>query len=293
MRSDLELERVMRVLNEYALTASGAKRHVAAHLMSHLEEIAFVNLDQVAKATGISASTITRTASEMGFKGFPGLQDEVREIVKMKLLPAGRSRILPATESSQNYAISLKIDRENLEYLEELNPVEKFEQAVALIVKARSVHVCGMQASHGPANIFSNYLSQIRPGVRLLSLWDMSLSEQVLDIAGQDVLLVFALPQYHTFSLGIAEDALQRGCSLISITDNPLSPLGLKSAVAFAVPYKSASFFNSHVAACSLLNALLAGVNLAVKQKALKRLTEHEELLHKWNLYEKNGESKQ
>lgn len=286
MDPHLGLEKVMHVLAEYSLAASGAKRRVAAYLMSHLEEVAFVTLDKVGKATGISASTITRTVSEMGFRGFPGFQGEIREIIKMKLLPAGRSRILPVTGTSKSYSASLKIDRENLEDLENLNPTEKFEQATALISKARLVHVCGMQASHGPAGIFGNYLSQIRPGVRLFNLRDMSLSEQILDMTEQDVLLVCSLPPYHTFSVGIADDALKRGCSLITVTDNPLSTLGLKSTVAFAVPYKSASFFNSHVAACSLLNSLLSGINLAIKQKALKRLTEHEELLNRWRLYE-------
>ena len=288
MKANSGLEKIMHRLAEYSQTASGAKRSVANYLATHLEEIAFFNLDQIAKSTGISASTVTRTVSEIGFKGYPGLQNEVREIVRMKLLPAERSRILSITEESQAYATSLKFDRENLEYLADLNPIEKFEQAAALLSRARCVYLCGMQSSHGPILTFGSFLSQIRTGVHVISLSDMSLSEQILEFTDQDVLMVLALPHYHAFSVGIAEDALKRGCTLISITDNAHSSLGLKSAVAFAVPYRSASFFNSHAASCSLLSALIAGIYLANKKNSQKRLTEHEELLRKWNLYEKS-----
>jgi DNA-binding MurR/RpiR family transcriptional regulator len=280
-----ELENLTRDIAKYAQNVSGAKRTVALHILQHLEDMAFVTLDEVAKVTQISASTITRTVSAMGFKGYPEFQEEIREIIKMKLLPAERSRMLPPTESTQNYMTSLRYDRENLEVLETLNSVEKFEQAVELLVKAKSIHLCGMQASYGTISVFANYLSQIRPGVSVVRLTEMALSEQILDFTKQDVFFLLSLPQYHSFAIGLAEEALKKGCSLLSVTDSPHSPIGLKSDVAFAVPYKSASFFNSHVAACSLLGVLITGVNCAIKKKALERLTQHEEQLRRWKLY--------
>lgn len=280
-----ELAKVMRTVAEYAQNSSGAKRTVALHILDHLEDMAFVTLDQVAKITNISASTITRTVSAMGFRGYPEFQEEIREIIKMRLSPDRRSRLLPPVESSGSCATALRYDRENLAALESLNPVEKFEQAVSLLTKAKAVHLCGMQASWATISIFGNYLSQIRPGVRVLNLAGMALSEQLLDIAPRDVFVLLTLPHYHSFAVGIAEDALELGCSLISVTDNPHSPIGLKSDVAFAVPYKSASFFNSHVAACSLFGALITEVNFAIRKKALERLTRHEKMLRSWDLY--------
>jgi DNA-binding MurR/RpiR family transcriptional regulator len=170
--------------------------------------------------------------------------------------------------------------------------VEKFERAVELLIKAKSIHLCGMQASYGTISILGNYLSQIRPGIRVVRLTEMALSEQILDFDSGDAFFLLSLPQYHSFAVGIAEEALKRGCSLLSVTDSPHSPIGLKSDVAFAVPYKSASFFNSHVAACSLFGVLITGVNLAIRENALERLTRHEEQLHRWNLYVRVSEEK-
>lgn len=290
MDRNLSFEKVIPRVASFAENASGAKKKVAEYFVEHTESIAFLTLDQISQKIGISASTITRTASEIGFKGFPDFQNSVQECIKNYLMsPADRLRETKYNNVFECLASSLKLDRSNLEQLERLNSVEKFEKAIDLIVSTRRVHLCGMQDSYGPIVIFGNHLSQLRTGVHSLNLMNMAVSEQVLEMRKQDVLLVVSLPRYNKFTIRIAEEALERGCSLISVTDNSFSSLGLKSTVAFSVPFESGSFFNSHVAVCSLLQALLTGINLKIKDDAIVRLTEHNALLEKWSLLELMG----
>jgi len=284
VRNSLFEKIILRVAS-FAEKTSGAKKKVAKYFIENTENIAFLTLDQISQKIGISASTITRTISEIGFKGFPDFQDSVQECIKSYLKsPADRLREIKYSNTFECLVSSLKSDRINLERLERLNSVEKYEKAIDLLVNARNVHLCGMQDSFGSVAIFGNYLSQLRTGVHCVNLMNMSVSEQVLEMRGQDVLIVVSLPRYSNFTIRIAEEALERGCSLISVTDNSFSSIGLKSTVAFSVPFDSISFFNSHVATCSILQALLAGINLKIKDEAIIRLTDHNNLLEKWDL---------
>jgi DNA-binding MurR/RpiR family transcriptional regulator len=271
--------------------ASGAKKKVAQFFLENIEDIAFITLDQIKQRIDISASTITRTASEIGFKGFPDFQNSVRECIKKNLMsPVERLKEVRSSNVHESFIDSLKKDRINLRQLEQLNSVEKFNEAISIFAKAKNVYLCGMQASCGSIYIFGNYLSQIRSGVHYINLMNMALSEQILEMKKEDVLLVFSLPRYNRFSIRIAKEALERGCSLVSVTDNSFGSLGLISTVAFSVPYESVGFFNSHVAACSLLQALLAGINLKIRSKALVRLDQYSKLLDKWELYKAMGD---
>lgn len=290
MVQNLSFEKIILRVASFAENASGAKKKVSKYFIEHMEDIAFLTLDQIAQKVGISASTITRTVSEIGFKGFPDFQNSVQECIKIYLMsPADRFRKAKYGNAFECFASSLKFDRDNLEQLEQLNSGEKFVKAIDLIVSARNVHLCGMQDSYGPIIILGNYLSQLRSGVHCVNLTNMAISGQILDMTDQDVLLVVSLPRYNKFTIKIADEALERGCSLVSVTDNSFSSLGLKSTIAFSVPYESVGFFNSHVAVCSLLQALLAGINLKIKDEAISRLTEHNNLLEKWSMFKVIG----
>lgn len=279
------LENAAKMIHAYLENAAGAKHTVALYFFEHLEDIAFLTLDEISHMIDVSPSTITRTATEIGFRRFPDLQSLVREGIRAKLIdPADRLKKAPVTNVPESYAASLECEKANLARVMDLNPVEKFERATEVLVNARSVYLYGVQASHGPILMFGCYLAQIRRYVHRIDLMNMDMAAHFLDISPQDAMLVVSLPRYHATTLATANEALLRGCPLISVTDSIYSPLALKSTVAFAVPYRSVGFFHSQVATCALLNALFAGINLTIKDPALQRLEEQSDLLDRWGL---------
>lgn len=282
---NISLDNLSKKIGLYAETVSGAKSKVSLYFLEHIEDIAFVTLDDISRAINVSASTITRTASEMGFKGYPDLQNRVRTCIKTKIEnPADRFKSAPISDVFESYSASLEQDKLNIAQLIDLNQTEQFLCATNFIVKAHNVYLCGMQSSFGPIVTFGTYLSQIRPGVRRINLMNMDLSEQLLDISSKDVMLVVAFPLYNSFTMAVANEAVEHGCPIISLTDSSYSPIALRSAVSFVVPYGSVGFFNSLVAVGALLNALFAGINLSIKNKAMNRLEAHCDLTEKLGL---------
>ena len=120
-------------VNAFYQTAKRAKRVVAEFFLTHPEEAAFMTLDEIAARTGVSPATITRTATEIGFKGYPDLQEEIRKSVRRSLAPVERLETKTLPEGSLGYRESIAIDQQNLSALASLNDDASIEKAIELL----------------------------------------------------------------------------------------------------------------------------------------------------------------
>lgn len=263
---------------------SGAKHEVAVFTLSNPDAVAFMTIDEVASNVGVSASTVSRAATEMGYKGFPEMQEEVRIYLKQRLLPTERLERASISQENFGFRESLSKDIENIQMTAQRISEETFNQAVKLLCDAREVHVAGMRSQYGSASFFSLILEQIRGGVNLITLNEGRYPEQLLRITSEDVMVAISFPRYAKFTVSIVEEAERVGCKIIALTDGPLSPVGLMSDIVIPTEYESQSFFNSTVAANAVLNALATGVALATKNEAIQQVEKHSEICKRWNI---------
>jgi DNA-binding MurR/RpiR family transcriptional regulator len=271
-------------VNAFYQTAKRAKRVVAEFFLTHPEEAAFMTLDEIAARTGVSPATITRTATEIGFKGYPDLQEEIRKSVRRSLAPVERLETKTLPEGSLGYRESIAIDQQNLSALASLNDDASIEKAIELLSTAPQVHLTGSRSSYSPVSFLGFMLAQIRPRVRVITENEGRIPEQVLDVEQGDLLLAIALPRYAKTVVDTMKEAKNRGCQIISVSDSSTSPLSQLSDISLFVPYESYSFFNSTVSALALFNALVTGVNVRLGASALKRLQEHGALMEQREL---------
>ena len=268
---------------DYYHSAKGAKRKAAEFILLHYDEVAFLTLEQFSEKAGVSPATITRTATEMGFRGYPGLLAAVRSSVRRDMAPLERLDHAPIQEGSLGFNESLALDRRNLETITHLNSAQKVQKAVDLLCAAPRAYLFTSRTSYGAMSFFAYVLGQIRPGVTLLTQAEGRLVDQLLDIAADDVFFLADMPRYSTVVTECAREAHEHGCNLVAVTDGPTSPAAQYADVALFVPYVSYSFFNSNVAALALYNALATAVNLKMKNVSLPRLERHNGLLKRFH----------
>lgn len=262
---------------------SHAKRIVAEFVISCPEDTAFLTLQELSKKIRVSPSTISRTATEMGFNGFPGLQQEIRPVLKSSTSPLDRLKNTPSETTSLIWEKSIARDAASMQSLLSLNSIQKFEEAIELFSKAPRVFSLSLRSSY-PLTFFFNFLLfQIRPEVHHVSFDDGSLTESVFTMEPGDVFFVISFPRYTKIVLEIAEKARKADCHVISITDSELSPLAIASQISFFCPYESVSFFNSNVPAQALINSLLAGIRLRLGKKGIERLKQHSDMMKDWS----------
>ncbi len=262
---------------------SKAKRTVASFFACSPEEAAFLNLGELAERIGVSPATISRTSVEMGFSGYPDLQEQIRSQLKIGITPVERLKETPADESTPIWTSSILRDQESLNTLLSLNSGEKFQKAVELFASAPNVYSLALRSSYPLTFFFNLLLFQIRPNVHHISIDDGQLTESVFDIGRNDVLFVVSLPRYTKFVLEVTEKIRRTGCRVVSITDSELSPLAIASDIAFFCRYESASFFNSNIAAQAIINALLSGVLQHLGQGGVQRLEKHSNAMKDWS----------
>ena len=80
MRNDL-----IREIEELLPTFSKGQKTIANYLLHNYDKAAYLTAARLGKEVGVSESTVVRFAIELGFDGYPGLQQNLREIIRTRL----------------------------------------------------------------------------------------------------------------------------------------------------------------------------------------------------------------
>lgn len=261
-----------------------AQQRVADYLLSHTDEIAFLTVERLAAASGVSPATITRFAVQVGYSGYPALQEAVRESVRRRLAPPQRLQELPQDDL---FSRSFDLEIRSLQEARELNPQPVLERAVQLLLEAKWIYVVAMGSTYPVAVHAARVLHQGLGKVSLISGTGGFLAEELVTIQPGEVLLAISLPRYGRSVLDVIRYAREKGLTILLLTDSHRSPAAGMADLVLRTPFESASFFNANTAAMAVANAVLAGVGAARKSETTARLQAVEESIrHLKGLYE-------
>lgn len=272
-------------INEKYSTMSKGHRAIAAYIMDHYDQAAFMTAAKLGEALHISESTVVRFASGIGYDGYPQLQQALAAWVKGKLNTV-ESMDVKYGNSTQSEVLTsvLSSDIEKIRHtIEHLDPVA-FETAVELILGAKNVYILGIRSCQPLADFLAFYLNMIRGNVIQIRTTSTSeVFEQMIRINEEDCIIGISFPRYSMRTLKAMEFANDRNAKVITITDSVHSPMNLYSSCNLLARSDMVSIVDSLVAPLSVINALV--VALCLKQpKQVK--TNLETLESAWNNYQ-------
>ncbi len=266
-------------IKDFSLTAKGANQKVAVFLVDHLQDAAFMTVEEVAQRTGVSPGTVSRAAKAMGFAGFPDIQEQIRQIVRSSIAPVARMEKIDRDRF--DVRASLQFDIENLQSLSTHLSSESVQKAVSLLSKTETIRVMATRSSYSVAYFLALALSQIRENVFLMDVKTGQLFDESRRLRAGDLFVAVALPRYSQDTIFMTEEARKAGCHILAVTDSLFSPLSALADITLPVPYESLSFFNSYVASFALANILIAQTAVCLKKKSTESLEQlnrlHEE----------------
>ncbi len=271
---------------------SKGQRRIAAYILEHYDEAAYMTASTLGKTVGVSESTVVRFAAELGFEGYPGLQKAVQELVRSKLTSVQRVEVTRARMLDEEVLEKvMAYDMANIrQTLEELSPAV-FDEAVAALVNARRVYVFGAGSCRALANFSAYYLKLLLPNLCLLSTGsETEILEEMIHIDENDALLVLSFPRYSSKTVKTAHFAHTRGAKVIAITDSQLSPLAPLSTCLLPAHSDMATIVDSLVAPMSILNALLVAISLKRMEENRDTLNELEILWEAYHVYQPSTE---
>ena len=76
---------VLKKIEENYSGFSKRQRMLADYILKNYDKAAFMTAAKLGKVVGVSESTVVRFATELGYKGYPGFQKALEELVRTKL----------------------------------------------------------------------------------------------------------------------------------------------------------------------------------------------------------------
>lgn len=281
MSDDLD---VMTELQRNYADLTQAQKRIAEAIVENPEFVAFATVDKLSAKLGIASSTIVRFAYRLGLDGYPELQERVRVLVRSRMRGAesdGQADTSVAHLGDSTAATSLRHDLDNLRHTITELDVATLDKAIGIIGSARRVFFAGGLASGSLAEYAATTFNRLRGNSRVLGHGDSA--AEILDLTGEDALVVFCFPPYASQTLRILEAARRQGVVVVGITDSPISPMG-KVDVTLTSRVSGIGPQNSLVAPMAIINVLLNGV-AAGSPGSADRYRQIFGLLDEWNSF--------
>lgn len=272
---------------------SPAERRASQQLMDSYEELPFLTADAISRQGNISASTVVRLVSKLGYGSYMELQSEAQERLKQRLSSferlrkVGKGSDLQGVIGEKPLSPSLEQDIRQLVQFAETVSIDEIKKAADSVVKAENILVVGYRAS-APLTYYLYLGLTTLLGPRVIIGSDaMLLPELVASLTEKDLLIAISFPRYSSVTIDAAEAAQnKRKSKVVAITNSILSPLAPLSEIVLTCPFSSRAYQNSPIASYALTHILIEQVVEILRAQrpsdTEKRIIGGEQLLAQW-----------
>lgn len=286
----MEMDLLRQIESAYDSFSKGQKR-IADYIINNYDKAVNLTAAKLGRIVGISESTVVRFATELGFKGYPGFQKALEEIVKNKLNSIQRIT-LTTTRLAEDEILGavLQSDYDNLRFTKEQMNNEDFNRAIDLISDAKNIYIVGGRSCGALAQFMNYYLNYIFDNVKLISSNSLTVSlEEIHRINSEDVIICISFPRYFIDTVRIIEFSKKRNAKIIAITDSDTSPMTKYADCKLYAKSDMVSIVDSLAAPLSLINALIAALSIRNKERVVSSMEILEDIWAEYSVYKESN----
>ncbi|MCQ2418881.1 MAG: MurR/RpiR family transcriptional regulator [Clostridia bacterium] len=267
---------------------SKSQKRIAEYISDNLVRASYLTANGLSKQIGVSESTIVRFAMELGFEGFPEMQQELRNLVLHQLTSAQR------LERTSNYvkdkdlpSLIFRSDAERIRQTEKDFDSESFRAAVEALSEAQTVYVIGSRAMGMLAQVLGYALNYLFENVRVItSASAVELSEQLYHVKKGDVAIGLSFPRYSSTTTQALRQCRAARAKVILLTDRKQSVVAEQADHVLVAKTGMISFFDSLTAPMSVINVLVAATAIKREDVLMQKLTHLETIWDENDVYE-------
>jgi len=256
-----------------------SERHVASYVLDHLSEIAFFTLDELARQTDRSTTSVLRFCRRLGFDGFKQFQQTVR--AELTYSPDLLDKFQRAADDPPADTLLAQIVQQGIACIQQTFrelPQEQIACAVERIAKARRVYTFGMRESQALAAYTYSRLLTVRGDVFLYQEGYSGNVEALLSLTEEDVFLVYLFHRYTRQTTRLLEILRQRGVQILLITSPPTEPVARYADVLLPCQVDIKGIKNSSLAPICLSDYLCNALARVHAKDTIQRMQQSEEL---------------
>lgn len=272
-------------INQTGRKLSKGQKRIAEYIVNHYDKAAFMTASRLGDKVQVSESTVVRFAIALGYDGYPALQKALQEMIRNRLTAVQRVEMTGDMSESAVLGMVFKADMQNIRQTIEDIDEKAFSRVVDELAAAGRVYVVGVRSSAPLAQFLGYYMSFIRDNVTVITSGISDVLEQVVRVGEKDVVLGISFPRYSRRTIEAMRYARERGATIVSLTDTPLSPLGEVSDLCLTARSDMASFVDSLVAPLSMINALIVALSLRQRDSVSRHFAQLESLWEKNHVY--------
>lgn len=278
---------ILKKIEENYSGFSKRQKLIADYITKNYDKAAFLTAAKLGSAVGVSESTVVRFATELGYKGYPGFQKALEELVRTKLNSIQRMEVTYGRITQSEILESvLHSDIDKIKLTLANIDQNAFEMAVDTILNARKIYIVGIRSCAPLAEFLSFYLNLICDNVVQVHTNGASeIFEQMIRMNEEDVIIGISFPRYSMRTLKALEFASNRKAKVITLTDSIHSPINLYSSCNLIARSDMASIVDSLVAPLSVINALVVALCMKKQNEVITTLETLEEIWDEYQVY--------
>ena len=279
-------ELIARIEAKYDKMSKGQKR-LADYVCQNYDKAVFLTAARLGEIVGVSESTVVRFATQLGYKGYPGFQKALEELVRNKLNSIQRMEVTYGRISqSEILETVLQSDIEKIKLTLAAIDHKAFNLAIDTILNARKIYVIGIRSCAPLASFLTFYLNLVCEDVTAVNTNSSSeIFEQLIRIGEEDVIIGISFPRYSMRTLKALEFASNRKAKVITLTDSIHSPMNLYSSCNLIASSDMASIVDSLVAPLSVVNALIVALCMKKQKEVVSTLEMLEKIWGEYQVY--------
>jgi DNA-binding MurR/RpiR family transcriptional regulator len=242
-----------RLKGQYA-SLSPQEQRVADFIFDHFDDLISYNSAELAQLSGVSKATVSRLFKRLGYDKYKDMRDELRTL-RQSGMPLTDQR--DAVQGNTLLARHYKQEMANLTQWVNALDARQFAEALTAMVAARRIVVIGMRNAYPAALHLRQQLLQARGQVLVLPQPGQSLSEELVDLTADDLVVMMAFRRRPRIVRPLLQQLLQRDRVPVLLMCEPqahsLFPL---SRWQLCAPLDSVSAYDSYASVNSLINLL-------------------------------------
>lgn len=260
-------------------TYTKSHRAVAGFISENYDESAFMTLEQLAAAAGVSTTTVVRFAKDLGFPGYSEMQKALRADLKAKAGLPERFDAQAEIPEDDMLKKCMQSDINNIEQTFRINNIHTLRKAIAMLSLPVNLYLMGMRRSYALANYAFSHFGQIRENVRLVNGTGLNYPEEMLPTKKGDVCLAFIFPRYSHTTLTLLQYLKNKGVLIILVTSANHAAVDRYADIVLGCETNSTSAKSSYAGPIALINYLTTAYMQQNKASSMDMLTQTEQIL--------------
>jgi DNA-binding MurR/RpiR family transcriptional regulator len=275
----LELRKVIAAIAAKQSTIKLGQRSYAVllDLANSPDTAAHCSINQLASNFGVSASTLTRLATRLGYSGFNALQNIFRRHLAEPHFYSERAHQSQDQESD----LLVQVAQEEIANIQQMMlqvSTGQWQQALELLQNARHVRTFAQRQFYSTATFFSYCLGLLRDGVGVLGDSGHGVPHGLAQLDQQDLLIVFGSHPYSRIAVDCCRQARAMKIPTMVFTDAHGAPLSSDASCLFTIPTNGSFFSNSTAAWVVLIEAILTAYARRLGPVAIQTLEQREQV---------------